>query len=65
MELRTASAKRVAQTSSQINNAADEFGSNAAATYSMSSGLMSPPTSPSNPPNPAAASNLVDLEGDH
>ena len=50
---RTASA----QTSSQIKRAADEFGSSAAAAYSMSSGLMRPPTSASNEPNPASASS--------
>src|ERR1022692_1683554 len=57
LDLRTASANGVAQTSSQINNAAEEFGSSAAATYSMSSGLMRPPTSPSNPVNPASTSS--------
>ena len=56
---RTASPRRPPRSS----NAADESGSSAAAAYSMSAGLISPPTSPANRSNPAACVELVDLKG--
>ena len=56
--------ERAAQTSSQMSRAADELGSNWAAANSMSSGPMSPPTSPSSSLKPATSSEFVDLEGE-
>ena len=55
-EARSASTNGVAQTSSQMSSAADEFGSSSAAAYSMSSSLMNPPTSPSSALNSATSS---------
>ena len=63
-ESRTASAKGAAHRSSQMSRAADELGSSRSAAYSMSSGLMRPPTSPSRPAKAGERVEVVDLEAD-
>ena len=64
LDLRTASAKRAAQTSSQINSAADEFGSSAAAAYSMSAGTDQTSDVAVQPTESCRGVQLVDLKGD-
>ena len=61
---RIASTNGVAQVSSQMSSAADVLGSRPSAAYSMSSSLMSPPTSPSRSANPRQLLVLVELDRD-